>query len=287
MKNIIWFLTLIAYPVFAQDFAYENGKAVPKFVAQIKEFRGKVYKESNGSSRLVKHGERFYKNDVVSTGEKSMVKLELIDESILNLSAQSQLKFTDYKFVDKSDREIIFNFIKGQVRSLVKNKNKNGSGVIIKTPLAIMGIRGTELLVNHRQLKNVEVSEFALVSGEAEVSNGKDLSQIIKKGDRMTVLEDKVKAISAKDLRQLSETELTELKALAMDENKEFKPFLPYMDPMYLETNSPLLPFFLEAQNQKGEALKESKATSSENKKNWKENLDKLNEELRKNRRRQ
>jgi hypothetical protein len=287
MKNLICLLTLIFYPAFAQDFTFENGKAVPNFVAQVKEFRGKVYKESNGSSRPVKHGERFHKNDVVKTGEKSMVKLELIDESILNLSAQSQLKFTDYKFVDKNDREIIFNFIKGQVRSLVKNKNKSGSGVIIKTPLAVMGIRGTELLVNHRQLKNVEVSEFALLSGEAEVSNGKYLSQVIKQGDRMSVIEDKVKALSGKDLRQFSETEMTELKALATDENKEFKPFLPYLDPMNLESNSPLLPFFLEAQNQKGEALQETKASGTENNKNWKDNLNKLNEELRKNRRRQ
>ncbi len=287
MKNLIYLLILLSSPLCAQDFAYENGKAIPKFVAQIKEFRGKVYKESNGSSRLVKHGERFYKNDVVSTGEKSMVKLELIDESILNLSAHSQLRFTDYKFVDKSDREIIFNFIKGQVRSLVKNKNKSGSGVIIKTPLAVMGIRGTELLVNHRKIKNVEVSEFALLSGEAEVSNDKELSQVIKKGDRMAVLEDKAKALSAKDLRQLSETEITELNAVAMDENKEFKPFLPYLDPMNLEANSSLLPFFVETQNQKGEALKETKDSSIESKKNWKDNLDKLNEELRKNRTRQ
>ena len=96
-----------------------------------------------------------------------------------------------------------------------------------------------------------------------------------------------MKALSAKDLKQFSEAEMNDLKALAMDENKEFKPFLPYLDPMNLESNSSLLPFFLEAQNQKGEALKETKETNSENKKNWKDNLDKLNEELRKNRQRQ
>jgi hypothetical protein len=286
MKNILLLLAFISLPLKAQDFAYENGKAVPKFVAQIKDFRGKVYKESKGSSRLVKHGERFYKNDVVTTAEKSMVKLELIDESILNLSAQSQLKFSEYKFKDKNDREFIFNFIKGQVRSLVKNKNNTGPGLIIKTPLAVMGVRGTELLINHRQIKNVEISEFALLSGEAEISDGKDLSQIIKMGDRMTVLKDKIKAVAAKDLKQLTDTDLIELKAPGMDENKEFKPFLPYLDPINLESNSPLLPFFLEAQNQKGESLKTNIEGSSEGKKNWKDNLDKLNEELRKNRRR-
>lgn len=262
----------------AQDFTFENGKAIPKYVAQIKDFRGKVYKEVKGVTTEVGHGERFYKNETIITGDRSMVKLALIDDSILNLSAQSTLAFSDYKFVDKSDRQFMFNFIKGQVRSLVKNKAKNGDSHIIKTPLAVMAVRGTELLINHRKIKDLEVSEFALLSGAAQVTNTQGVEQTLTKASRFTVAQDKVRNLAAQDLRQLSETEMLELLSLKQDEEKDFKPFLSFLDP------EPLLKPQTQAALPSTTTAHGEVVEKDQSKKNWKENLDKLNQELRKNR---
>lgn len=272
MKLLI-FLLVFSVSVRGEDYAFdkESGQAVPSFIGQLKIIKGEVYKLKQGKRVEVKTGTRFLKGETLVTGPLSFAQILIVDDSILNLSAKSELKFSDFKFIDKTDRKIVYSFIRGQIRGIVKNKAKDGD-LIIKTKLAAMSIRGTELFVNHEQVNQLEVSEFALLSGNVLITDNNSLNTELNKSESLVVVNNPLTSKSANEKRTLTSKELSEI----AQENE----FLIFFNPKDLVASSPLYALF---NDPSGIAVPSEAAHPTENnshKKNWRNNLKKLNEKL-------
>lgn len=282
MKTIL-FALLMTTSLFAQDFEFdkEKGRAVPKYVAQIKLLKGKVFKKVNGELEEVQVGARFSKNETLVTSELSFAKIVVVDDTMVSIGPKSELKFADFNFVDKNNRQITYELIKGQLRANVKNKAKDGE-IVFKTRSTSMGVRGTEILVNHQVFKNKEISEYALLSGLAEVTDGKSGKHDLKESDRMVFVLDPMTLENANEKLSFNKAEMEYLRAVKMDDEKEFKPLMPYFVPEKVNKASPLYSL-LTGESAVAESVESTPEPKRDNKKSWRENLQRLNEKLRDN----
>lgn len=277
MLNSLLITLLFSYTCLAQDFALdkESGKVQPKFLGQIKLIQGKTFKRSNGELLPVSNGARFYPSDVVVTAEDSKVRILMVDETSLILGPQSELQFNEYKFKDKNDRKGIFTLVKGQLSANVKHEVKSGE-ITLKTRFVSMGVRGTELLINHRSIDKKEVSEFALLTGKADLSDSSGKVVKLISGMKMTFVQDK----SLEEA--LSESEKAKL-LIKVNEDNEFKNLLPYADIEKLKKEAKLANAFTET-SESSKTSPDKQVGHPSPKNHWKDNLKMLNERLKKDR---
>ncbi len=164
----------------------------------------------------------------------------------------------------------------------VKNPVKEGD-LRYKTKHAVMGVRGTKLLLNYQLVGNQAISQFALSEGKAVVlETGKRLSHDLVKGDHLVLVNDETKNASASDKLTLPPEEIEKLSSDVGE--KEFKPLLPLFDISMAGQGSP----FGQSSDKFIEVNPNSKSDNPEMKlkkkdKSWQQNLDKLNEQLKDN----
>jgi hypothetical protein len=107
--------------------------------------QGSVFKKVGSSLERVNKNDFLYEQDVLVSKDKSFAKLIMKDRSQFNLGSNSQLKLDKYEINSMSERNIVIDMIKGLLRSNIVNKNKKGF-INVKTPFAVMGVRGTEFI---------------------------------------------------------------------------------------------------------------------------------------------
>ena len=264
----------------AQDFTFDkaSGKAIPSFIGELKMLKGEAYRKTADAVTPIKVGQRFHKKDIVFTKDKSFLKIQMIDDSTVSLSSNSEINFEEFEFIDKTNRQIVFSLIKGQMRSLVKNKAGPGD-LRYKTKTAAMAVRGTELLINYREIKNIGISEFALVSGKAEVYDHTNTNGpfSIKKNGRKILIYDGESKAGAGEHFEMPE----ELSRALVDEES----FLPYHNMETIPSSSPLYTL-LHPTKDSAHQMKDLPKKTTEEGPGWEHNLRQLNEELKKNQKR-
>lgn len=277
MKYTLMLLTLFPLALSAQSFTFDkkSGKAVPNFVAELKLMKGKVMKTTGGRPRVVKIGEKFYPKDVVETDADSSLKMIVADDTWLSLGPNSELVFTDFEFKEKTDRTINYELKKGQLSANVRQKIKSGE-VNFRTRFASMGVRGTKVLMNFREVKGKAITEYALVEGRAEVTDQKGTVHELKTGERIVLLEDMKTKEAALEKLQLSEEELENFVSPEADEDKGIRPFMPYYEPKAMQVTT--------ATPEAAKAKAETESTTSGD--GSFRNLKKLNEQLEENKKR-
>lgn len=262
--KILFALVFASSALMAQDFAYDpaTGKALPKYIGELKLVKGRVFKDNGGKRAGLKEGAQLYPGDTLVTEEKSFVRVLMVDQSTVNLGPNSELNFESFKYNSNTDRQSVYHLMKGQLRGLVKNKAKDGD-IQFKTSQAVMGIRGTELLVNHQVLGKIDVSEFALLSGRADVQDAQGQQHQLVKHDRLVVVGDE------KPRHQKLPLNKTELDIMNRDDE-----FLPYA-PLVASDSSSTTSATTTASSDEGSTTAPKRSTS--------QNLEKLNEQLREN----
>jgi len=275
MTKILFFIFFFSLSLFAQDFTFdkEKGKAVPNFLCQLKLMKGTVYKKNGNDLVEVKVGDRFNKNDTIVTGDKSLAKVLVVDDTQLTIGPNSELNFSEFEYTDKDNRKLLYNLVKGQLSGHVRQKAKEGD-INFRTKYTVLGVRGTEILMNFRTVNNVDVSEYALVSGKAVVTDDKNVQHEINKGDHLVFIHDTAKQTSAVEKLKLSNEKINRLKALKIDESKEFKPTMPYYKIGDVASNTTTTT----------DSMDENAPSEKRvDKKPWQENLKQLNEKLKEN----
>ncbi len=93
--NTIILCLIFSFPLFAQDFVFdkEKGKAVPSYIGQVKLFKGKALITKKGEKKDLGHGDRFAITDSIQTMDKSIVKIQMIDETIITVGPNSEMTF--------------------------------------------------------------------------------------------------------------------------------------------------------------------------------------------------
>lgn len=225
MKHFL-FLALLSLSSFANEdmvIDKKTGHLVPKYVAELKAFKGKVLKQKPGGQPVeVTAGTRFFKDEHLITQEKSFAKLLVVDDTEMTVGPSSELNFEKFEYTTKKDRNIVYGLIRGQLRGHVVNKARENE-LLVKTKNATMGVRGTKILVNHRTLGKLEVSEMALASGVADVFNlVKNTKHELEKDDRVVIVQDVESKAQGTLLNKLSGED--------MDVLKGEEDFMPYFD---------------------------------------------------------
>lgn len=109
--------------------------------------RGEVIAVSeNGAIRNLQRRDSIFNHEIIRTGNNSKVQIRFIDNALLALKANSELKIQTYVFSDKNSEEnkVIMDLVTGGFRTLTGKIGKgNKAAYKIHTPAASIGIRGT------------------------------------------------------------------------------------------------------------------------------------------------
>jgi hypothetical protein len=177
MKNIFLFLVLIALSTTAW---------AQKKVAIVKLLKGDVDVLTLGKTSKLKVDDWVEDGSVVKTAEKSFVKLVFIDKSQMNIGPSSEMKIE--KFGEKDSG--VIDLVKGKIRSQVTKDylqmDRNKSKLFIKTPNAVMGVRGTDFLISTNGMTTSTVLfegaiAFNRLENRGEVNSGR-LEDIVDRG---------------------------------------------------------------------------------------------------------
>lgn len=149
----------------------------------------------------IKKGETLPEYTSILTYDKSFIRLQFPDKSVVNLGAASKMVVAQKKNKDGT----VINFLKGVMRTSVDKENKDGTNkMLIKTRTAVMGIRGTKFVASYNPVNK----NTALITVEGEVA--------IAKIDEKTA-KDKVKS-------SMPDEKLLEKKLAVKEEVVEVKP---------------------------------------------------------------
>lgn len=137
--------------------------------------------------------------DIIETGDKTSVIIQVGDELLVRFESNTKTVITSMK--DITRREIQLE--KGKVLSSV-SKLKKGNEYLIKTPTSVASVRGTEFL-----------TDFS--DGRTVVAVGKGIVSVVKsdtKEEKLVEVGKSVVVSGKMDLREVSKVEALELKKL-------------------------------------------------------------------------
>ncbi len=132
------FLLLLVLPVYA---------AVTAGI--VLSINGTIKAEgADHSIRVLTNGAEFYVGDTLFTLDNSKASLKFIDNALMTLRANTRYKIIAYWLDEKNptNSSSITELLKGGLRTITGKIGKiNRQGFAIKTPIASIGIRGTDL----------------------------------------------------------------------------------------------------------------------------------------------
>lgn len=142
LSRFIFTLTFVMFSATAH--AEEN-----QYAGLVKSVVGDVVIHNNEKHVPAQPNMTVYKHDIILTGADSSVGLVFIDDTVLSLGARSELMIEDYEFKPLLQHfsfiaQLVkgtFSFLSGQIADLAPEK------VILKTPDATLGVRGTKFIV--------------------------------------------------------------------------------------------------------------------------------------------
>lgn len=180
MKTLFLILLICATPL-----AFGQAKKV----AVVKIVRGDVDVLSLGKTVKLKIDDWVEDGSVVKTADKSFAKLIFIDKSQMNIGPNSEMKIEKFAANDSG----VIDLVKGKIRSQVTKDylqmDKGKSKLFIKTPNAVMGIRGTDFMIS----TNGKTTAAILFEGEVvfnkrdadSTTNTDKLENMVDRGVRM------------------------------------------------------------------------------------------------------
>lgn len=118
-------------------------------VGQIKNLRGTVHVERDGQKLAAASGMGVRQSDVLVTGADGSVGVTFLDNSLLSIGPGSALAIDRYSF-DSTTHDGHFDAsLKRGTLAVVSGRivKRSPEAMRVRTPSAIMGVRGTEFVV--------------------------------------------------------------------------------------------------------------------------------------------
>ena len=136
-------------------------------VGKITVVNGKVTVQADG--RILKPGDEIHNNDVIQTAADSSTKLFFTDQSMIDLGPNSSFKVSDYALGNGENRTGTFSLFYGKLRSLITKKVGNQGKVEYRSGGAVMGVRGTEFVVDQKTAAATGTPGIVVVAGVVAV----------------------------------------------------------------------------------------------------------------------
>ena len=219
-------------------------------------------------------GQKIYKKDTVSTTKNGIVKIELVDQTIITLNKNSEFNVSKWKYIpQKGERDAIINLLRGHMRTHFKVKAQKRNKLEVRVNNVSMAVRGTKVLANARtDSVGREITQIALIEGYGHLFDQNNEKQAnITTGDHYisvigpSVTKTKMDKIPTQEIKRL---------LLAGKSPKKDYSFLANYDitKMGIVNNSPSNGGYKKIKNKKaGKGTKQEK---------WKETMQKLNQKL-------
>ena len=110
--------------------------------------RGEVIALTNGGSRELKQGDFVYESDEILTSGRSFAVLQFTDGAKVTVRPDSTLIIEQYLYAGHENDEATLNLVSGGLRVITGAMAKsNPENYKVKTPVALMGVRGTEFSI--------------------------------------------------------------------------------------------------------------------------------------------
>lgn len=135
----IFFVLLIASSADAQN---------PP-IAQVKTVSGQVTIQRSGASVPVKVGDPLFEKDTIDTGADGAIGVTFIDNTVMSTGPNSEVALEQYRFDSSNyNGSMLTDMRKGTLDMVSGDIAKSSPGAMkIKTPAAILGVRGTHFVV--------------------------------------------------------------------------------------------------------------------------------------------
>lgn len=132
-------LSLVVFVLFS-SFAHAKVDANTKIIATVVSLSGNIKVKRDGSfrKRTVKLDTHIKEGDLITSSAKSALVLELVDKSIVALGENASVHFCMNNQMNQANGKVYY--------KIVSRDAKNA--LAIKTPFAIMGIKGTTFIID-------------------------------------------------------------------------------------------------------------------------------------------
>lgn len=119
-------------------------------IGQIKNSKGTVTIERGSQSLPAEPGVRLQASDVVRTGRDGSVGITMTDNSLLSAGPNSVLSLDRYEFDSTTNQGRFDASLRRGTLAVVSGRlaKQSPDAMTINTPLAILGVRGTEFVVS-------------------------------------------------------------------------------------------------------------------------------------------
>ena len=146
---IVW--ALLFLPLSAESAGEKDGRGDTVKVATVINLKGTLKRLKEGSIKKVrlKAGDGIDKGDMVMTYGSASALLQLLDGSTLLMDEDSMVHFHSSVSVEQTEGAVYYEVLKRSSHSALK----------VKTPFAIIGIKGTTFIVNAGENPNVALNE--------------------------------------------------------------------------------------------------------------------------------
>ena len=114
-------------------------------VGNVTVSQGTVEARSNGRTRTLAKGDSVCVGETIMTAKSASVQIMMVDEGLISLRPQTQLKIEKFVYSGTSKDKSLLNLLKGACRIVTGKIGKQyPQNVVIKTPTAIIGDRGAD-----------------------------------------------------------------------------------------------------------------------------------------------
>ena len=139
-------VSLIALAILLSNLTLSPVAQAADPVGELKFTRGTVTIESTtGESRRVRKGDDLIQNELVVTGAASIAVIQLNDDSRMILRSNSEFRVEELNDSAGSQQSAVLNLLRGGLRLVTGLISKaNPAAYRLRTPVATIGIRGTE-----------------------------------------------------------------------------------------------------------------------------------------------
>jgi hypothetical protein len=110
--------------------------------------RGEVIAMSNGGSRELKQGDFVYVDDEIMTSNRSFAVLQFVDGAKVTVRPDSVMIVETYLYNGNAEDAATLSLVSGGLRVITGAMAKsNPENYKVRTPVALMGVRGTEFSI--------------------------------------------------------------------------------------------------------------------------------------------
>lgn len=120
---------------------------MPETIGTVSVLHGQAQAEGPSGARALSQGSPVYQGDTVQTGPGSALEIRFADKTVLAQGADSTISLDEYAYnPDTGGGALAFKMAQGTFRAVTGQiADKNPEAFQLKSPLATIGIRGTEV----------------------------------------------------------------------------------------------------------------------------------------------